>query len=177
MTLARKVGRYIATDQGYVFKGLRWNLEENTKARGTGNRAKDRVSNNRTHPGTMASNNIDVLALDWEIDQVGDLAHLLGLKRGSGNVDMVVACDCIYNETLIEPLVRTCAELCHNSDVQKPTFCVIAQQLRSHAVFETWLIAFHGVFRVWRIPDHLLTEGLKAGSGYAVHVGVLRSSN
>jgi len=51
---------------------------------------------------------------------------------------------------------------------------VVAQQLRSHAGFEAWLKAFQGGFRVWRVPDEMLVDGLKEGSGYVVHVGVLR---
>ena len=89
----------------------------------------------------------------------------------------VIACDCIYNETLITPLVRTCAEICQLANVdsaEKPTLCIVAQQLRSNTVFENWLKAFHKVFKVWRMPDNLLTDGLKEGSGFAVHIGLLR---
>lgn len=161
MAMAPKIRRYIATDQQYVFKALRHNLKEN----GLKPRA--------TQPGTQklskhvpdSTSNIELLALDWETDFAVDLA---------GTVDMIVACDCIYNEALIGPFVRTCRELCDSSRRQRATFCVVAQQLRSHTVFEAWLAAFCKDFRVWRIPDNILGEGLRAAMGYVVHLGVLR---
>ena len=56
----------------------------------------------------------------------------------------------------------------------EPTLCIIAQQLRQLEVFEEWLEAFLQVFRVWRMPEEWGTEGLKAGSGFVVHIGILR---
>lgn len=92
---------------------------------------------------------------------------------------MVLACDCIYNESLIAPFVQTCADICRldlTGSPDNPTICVIAQQLRSPAVFEAWLIAFMDAFRVWRVPGRMLSEELSESSGYAVHLGILRSS-
>lgn len=77
---------------------------------------------------------------------------------------------------LVNPFVRTCADICQlaNADSEQPTLCIVAQQLRSDVVFEAWLKAFHKLFRVWRMPDDLLIDGLKGGSGFVVHVGILR---
>lgn len=78
---------------------------------------------------------------------------------------------------LVIPFVRTCADICQlgNADsVEKPTLCIVAQQLRSNTVFEAWLKAFHERFTVWRMPDTNLIDGLKEGSGFVVHVGILR---
>ena len=103
---------------------------------------------------------------------------LIGGSNGERQaIDAVIACDCIYNEALIEPFVRTCAETCQLANVEsigKPTVCIIAQQLRSDIVFEAWLSAFHKVFRVWRVPDEFVSEGLMGCSGFVVHIGVLR---
>jgi hypothetical protein len=110
-----------------------------------------------------STDRIRVESLDWETDST---AHLQP-------VDLVIACDCIYNESLIEPLNSTCAALCKLS-TEKPTLCLIAQQLRSPDVFEAWLKSFHDKFHVWQIPDKLLGEGLKEGSGFIVHIGVVR---
>lgn len=118
---------------------------------------------------------IQVRALDWETDEVSSV----------GQVDVVIACDCIYNESLIEPLNSTCASICRlrspiaaqsdgKDDVQNPTLCIIAQQLRSPDVFETWLKSFHEKFHVWQVPDRLLDQGLREGSGFVVHVGIVR---
>jgi hypothetical protein len=103
-----------------------------------------------------------------------------GLKDG---VNLVLACDCVYNYALIEPLVQTCMDICkmRNESSDDPasgeqqTVCVVAQQLRQPDVFEQWLQTFHRTFRVWRVPEELLSPGLKGGSGFVVHTGVLRN--
>jgi hypothetical protein len=94
----------------------------------------------------------------------------------AGSFDAVVACDCIYNEALIEPFVATCADLCRlrGEETEEPCVCVIAQQLRDPLVFEAWLVRFARSFHTWRVPDALLSEGLRSGTGFVVHVGVLR---
>jgi hypothetical protein len=104
-------------------------------------------------------------SLDWETDDVSQ----------SPAVDLVIACDCIYNESLIEPLNSTCAALCRlRAEGESPTLCLIAQQLRSPDVFEAWLKSFQEKFVVWQVPDGLLGEGLREGSGFVVHVGIVR---
>lgn len=102
---------------------------------------------------------------------------------------MVIACDCIYNEALIPPFVQTCVDTCrlrpslrHGRDEgdkddedDRPCVCVVAQQLRDPEIFETWLREFISAgFRVWRLPDDELPEGLGSSSGFVVHVGILR---
>ena len=94
--------------------------------------------------------------------------------------DAVIACDCIYNDALIEPLVQTCIDLCRlrkledQEEANRPTVCVVAQQLRSAEVFEGWLKAFYKAFRIWRVPDEGLIDGLRSNSGFAIHIGILR---
>jgi hypothetical protein len=95
--------------------------------------------------------------------------------------DLLLSCDCIYNEALVAPFVRTCAEICRLRPVyaegqegqegsRRPTIVIIAQQQRSPDVFETWLRETMREFRVWRLSDELLGEGLRSGSGYLVHL-------
>ena len=121
------------------------------------------------------------MTLDWETSLISSIPILIGL--GSPNsfeptgLDVVLACDCIYNEALVNPFVQTCVDLCQlpkSKPSSDATLCIIAQQLRSHMVFEAWLLVFHGKFRVWRIPDRLLHKDLREGSGFVIHVGVLR---
>lgn len=94
--------------------------------------------------------------------------------------DVVLACDCIYNDTLIKPLVQTCVDVCNLRELdaskvgKEPTVVVVAQQLRSDEVFESWLREFMRAFRVWRMPDERLIDGLKTDSGFVIHVGILR---
>ncbi len=108
---------------------------------------------------------------------------MTGTISGSAQVrsfDAVIACDCVYNEALVEPLVQTCADVCRlrMCDTElaagQPCVCLVAQQLRDPAVFEAWLKCFCSYFRVWRIPDALLADGLRTSSGFVVHMGLLR---
>ncbi|OOF96510.1 hypothetical protein ASPCADRAFT_47503, partial [Aspergillus carbonarius ITEM 5010] len=208
LSLSPKIHHYIATDQEYVQRLFRQNLDENATASSTSTNAKSKAQ--RSGKGGKSSSrkikssfvqdgngvgNVTFTSLDWELDVAGSLKESLGLvspREGEGEVeedrgfDMVVSCDCIYNEALVAPFVRTCADLCRlrpiytdNSDGsmgkgRKPTVCVIAQQQRSPEVFEAWLQETMRVFRVWRVSDEVLGEKLKSGSGYLVHVLLLK---
>lgn len=176
--LAPKIGQYIATDQEYVFKLLKQNLDQNaaTQKQRQNSGRHGKVSSNAQY--TSKNRNIEVLALDWESSSVSGLPTLVGSgsRDGKSTIDLLIACDCIYNEALIDPFVRTCADICQLKATcpGKPTLCIIAQQLRSDSVFEAWLSVFHRAFRVWRMPDEILSDGLKENSGFVIHVGVLR---
>lgn len=177
LSLAGRVGKYIATDQEYLLKVLKQNIDENLaelqpskskKATAKRKVRAEKVSNFRAK--------VEVMALDWELSSLSSLPSLLG---DSGIVDAVIACDCIYNEALIEPLVRTCADICRlkvSLNPKTPTICIIAQQLRSSDVFEAWAKAFSGPFSFWRLPDVLLSGELRSDSGYVVHLGILRET-
>ena len=182
ITLARRIGRYIATDQEYVFKLLKANIEGNLlKAKGSGsNVAKHQGKGHVQGNNSCVRSRIEVLALDWESSIVSSLPTKIATSSAevSQTIDAVLACDCIYNESLIIPFVRTCADICQLNNAystKKPTLCIVAQQLRSDLIFEAWLKAFHKLFKVWRIPDDLLIDGVKEGSGFVVHVGILRT--
>lgn len=169
LSLGPQIKKYIATDQDYVLKLLKQNITENNHAGTTQPRSNKGKSTKSKSKGLLQSNaksNFEVLPLDWETD-----VPSLPVTNG---VDAVIACDCIYNEALIEPLVTTCADICRLRREGGDTVCIVAQQLRSPDVFEAWLTAFYKLFRVWRVPDELLTEALREGSGFVVHVGVLR---
>ena len=182
ITLACRIGRYIATDHEYVFKLLKGNVEDNCpKSNRSGSSVGKRQG--KVMGGNIGSacarDRIQVLALDWESSSVSNLPTMMGTNPANGSyvINAIIACDCIYNEALIPPFVRTCADICqlaNANSAKKATWCIVAQQLRSDLVFETWLKAFHKLFRVWRVPDDLLIDGLKEGSGFTVHVGILR---
>lgn len=178
--MARRIGRYIATDQEYVFKLLKANIEDNTpKGSNSGSSVTKHDGKGHVNGSASARSKIEVLALDWESSLVSNLPTMMGTNslEVSQSIGAVIACDCIYNESLIHPFVHTCADICQLADLaEKPTLCIVAQQLRSHPVFEAWLKAFHKLFRVWRMPDDLLIDGLKEGSGFVVHVGILRKA-
>ncbi|KAL6155310.1 Ribosomal protein lysine methyltransferase [Exserohilum turcicum] len=171
LSLGPSVGHYIATDQAYVLKLLRQNIAENLEtvfppqrkaknAKGGGGKRGGNASD-----AAGSGDRITTLEQDWETDSVAQLPP----------VDLIVSCDCVYNEALIEPLNSTCAAICKLRDgEEKPTLCLIAQQLRSPDVFETWLKSFHDKFWVWQLPDAMLGEGLREGSGFVVHLGIVR---
>ena len=174
LSLGPKIGHYIATDQEYVFKLLRANLGENAPSSQAKPQSKSNRKQNTASPMTKPDS-ITLMALDWETSIVADLARSKAAKNG---IDLVVACDCIYNEVLLQSFVNACAELCRMppKSTDKPTICIIAQQLRSDIVFGEWLSSFHKLFRVWRIPDELLTKELKEGTGFCIHLGILRDA-
>ena len=174
-----KVGRYIATDQEYVHKLLKQNIAANTTSHKIFTKKNVHGKAFPNYQDHQTNSNIEVIALDWESSSVSNLLSLLSSGSSgppqieSRAINAIIACDCIYNESLIEPFVRTCTELCRLASVGEPTICIVAQQLRSDLVFEAWLEAFCKHFRVWRVGDELLTEGLKEGSGFVVHKGIL----
>lgn len=151
-------------------------------------------SSSSSSPGT-----ISFRPLDWELDTPDP--SLTGVPPTTArSFDVVVCCDCIYNEALVEPLVSTTADLARlrvraqqedqdqdddnpsssssfsSTARSEPCVCIVAQQLRSPDVFEEWIGAFHRDFRTWRVPDALLPEGLRIEAGFVVHVGILREA-
>lgn len=182
LVTAPKVARYILTDQEYALKLLKRNIETNTQAANRKPLSKHRKSksDHRGLPGSIP----EVLVLDWEESSLDDLPQVLGFTHSTGSehdevgLDAVIACDCIYNENLIEPFVRTCASLCRlgrESASAAHTICLIVQQLRTPDIFQTWLEVMARSFRVWRMPEKYLTKGLEESSGFTVHVAILRS--
>ena len=164
-----------------MLKLLNQNLVENQEGRSSS--TKGRKSTAKPKRGFAStsqhkeSSKITAKSLDWETDEV--TLSLTG-SESTKSFDAVIACDCIYNDALIEPLVQTCIDVCklrkseNDGEGVEPTVCIVAQQLRSAEVFEGWLKAFYAVFRVWRVPDEELIDGLKSDSGFVIHIGILR---
>jgi Lysine methyltransferase len=178
LTLGPLIESYILTDQEYVMKFLNQNLAENQLA-SSSSASKSRKSTSRSKKDSIRATSTNAVSkiiakpLDWETDQI--TASLSGSEQLS--FDAVIACDCIYNDALIKPLVDTCRDACQlrlADGKETLTVCIVAQQLRSAEVFEEWLKEFHKVFRVWRVPDEELTGGLMSDSGFVIHIGVLR---
>ncbi|KAL4979811.1 hypothetical protein BDW66DRAFT_126114 [Aspergillus desertorum] len=198
-------GHYIATDQEYVHRLFRQNLESNppkTQPRNQsswnpskkGKRAQNKASASSSSRGDTAHlhPNITFTTLDWELDHPETLKAQIareGEQQGETDdpgFDLLLSCDCIYNEALIAPFVRTCADIARlrpspststsagSGRSGKPTVCVVAQQQRSPDVFEAWLRETMRYFRVYRLNDNVLGKSLGIGSGYLVHGLVLR---
>lgn len=181
LALSPKIRRYLATDQDYVFKTLKLNLEENLPSMESTKTSRRRKGDSAAQlSAKLSSSNIKIVHLDWETSLISPVllnSSLSGLNFPQDtSLDLILACDCTFNEALIDPFVRTCADLCQlPKPVSTPRpMCIIAQQLRSHVVFEAWLFAFHKKFRVWRVPDEKLHEGMRGGSGFVIYIGLLR---
>ena len=173
LTLAPKIRRFVATDQEYVFKLLNHNLASNSQSNGKSSHKKVGKKSTKIEPRSTIDN-ISVLALDWERDLAGSLSLYLPCRE---SVDLVIACDCIYNEALVQPFVNTCTEICqlrHQDASDHPTVCLVAQQLRSDGVFSAWLTAFMEAFQVWRMPDDICGNSLSPVQGFVVHLGILK---
>lgn len=168
--LKPRIARYIASDQQYALKLLGENIRNNTLVQRHGAIKRSRKSTDRSVTSAMP----DLLALDWETDDVSSLLKDHSITAG---VDLVIACDCIYNYVLIKPFVQTCIDVCRTrpSD-QRPTVCLIAQQLRLPDVFEEFLSLFMQHFHVWRLSETTLGPRFNDTSGFVVHVGVLHGA-
>ena len=207
LLLAPRVARYVLTDQAYVAKLVEQNLAENRRrsallgaagsAKTTTTTASRRSRANTpagrretaaaaAGDGAAALSKLHFTPLDWETDEV--TSSLTGPGSEAKSFDVVLACDCIYNEALVEPFVTTCVDLCRLRAAEaeaeagseaagqavEPTVCVVAQHLRDPLVFEAWATRFTASFHTFRVPDEMLVPGLRSNSGFVVHVGVLR---
>lgn len=160
LALREHVANYVLSDQPYVQKLVSLNISENQPRR---------AAKGAGQPGKVV-----FTPLDWETDTVTPSLSPMG------DFDLVVSCDCVYNDALVRPLVQTCADACRLREGErgqetKPCVCIVAQQLRSDDVFQLWLTEFHKYFRTWRFPDGLLPEGLRPDDGFVIHAGILRS--
>ncbi|KAI1326286.1 hypothetical protein F5Y16DRAFT_233248 [Xylariaceae sp. FL0255] len=189
-------GQYVLTDQQYVARLVEKNIEENrrkfsSKSSSSSQNRRGKSSSSSVTAGATSQplSNLRFSPLDWELDEVNPSL------TGSDDVDSfdaIIACDCIYNDTLIRPLVQTCADACrlrvndshhtqaitgggaNGSNGRDPTICIVAQQLRDPEIFEGWIKEFSRLFRVWRVPEGELSRELRANTGFVVHVGILK---
>lgn len=171
--LAPQVQRVVLTDQQYTLKLLQENVLANMPATNAKGKKQPKRSNAKD-----GGANVAVEPLDWETDAIAPFLNANALAHG---VDVVLACDCIYNYALIEPFTQACADICRarqqHCDLDgglQPTVCVVAQHLRQPDVFEEWAEVFTRKFCTWRVPSGLLGDALGEGSGFCVHVAVLK---
>lgn len=185
LALGPLVSRYVLSDQPYVARFVEQNLGQNQTApapaaRPSGRRAKGKAASAAT-PGTARGGSIAFHPLDWEADT--PTRSLTG-REDTRSFDLVLGCDCVYNEALIPPFVQTCLDVCRLRSAdgspegeapRRPCVCLVAQMLRDPEIFGAWLEEFCGKgFRAWRVPDGELPEGLRSSDGFVVHVGVLQ---
>ena len=175
------VSGYVLTDQAYVARLVERNLEENANATAQ-QKSSTQKRKGKSPSSTAKPVNIRFTPLDWELDEVTE--SLTG-SPDMGSFDAVIACDCVYNEALIKPLVQTCADACrlrqretgrNDGGAATPAICIVAQQLRDPEVFEGWIKEFSSQFRAWRVPEKALSKELRENTGFVVHIGILKDS-
>ncbi|ETI20509.1 hypothetical protein G647_08546 [Cladophialophora carrionii CBS 160.54] len=172
LVLARFVQCYILTDLDYVLKHVKENIAANAATLGNKQKATKKRGGQKE---TAADHVLRMLPLDWERDNARNLETVM--PAGSA-IDLLLLCDCVYNEYLVTALVQTCADACRlGSSRTKATVVLIAQQLRADAVFELFLDSLMREFDVWRVPDAHISAELRPGSGYAVHLAMLKSAD
>ncbi|KAK8051580.1 hypothetical protein PG993_002965 [Apiospora rasikravindrae] len=184
MVLSQSVSRYVLTDQPYVSKWIDANLAENAANLSASGAATTRRRGKGKAAAAPPSGNVTFTPLDWELDEV--TSRLTG-SDAVKSFDAVIACDCIYNDALIRPLVQTCVDVCklrrasgsaegESDQSEEPAICIVAQQLRDPEIFEGWIKEFHRHFRTWRMPESHLSDALRANPGFVIHVGKLRTA-
>ena len=171
LALAPKIARFVATDQQYILKIFDQNVRENSP------RTPHQPKRHRG-PGQ-----IETLVLDWQLNDPSNLFEALENSEPSGKgasgkgVDCIFACDCMFNEGLVEPLVETCRSICMTRagahDALQPTLCILAQQIRSADVLEYWLSVMMRYFLVYRIRGQMLPAELSETSGLVIHLAIL----
>ena len=171
LVLAKLVKCYVLTDQEYVMKHLRENISNNATA--VSHRA-IRSKKGDSRRTTSDDGVPKTLALDWEIDRAESLNSVIAPQD---SIDLLLLCDCVYNDFLIKPLVQTCVDVCSLRGPESKTIVVIAQQLRSDCIVELFLETMMEHFDVWRVPEERIGVGLGSRSGYVVHLAALKQSN
>lgn len=175
--LARRLtgtGRKIATDMHHSMKLLRENITTNSIAPPLRTKKSQSSGGTVKNPPAKA---VEVHELDWEQDDAQALLSSIGL---AGGVDVIIACDCVYNYALLEPFTNTCASImsmrdCRYLDIEAgPTVCICVQQLRQPNVIEDWLTAAQRLFDIWRLPSEMIADPSSEDKGFVFHLLRLR---
>lgn len=131
-----KVGRYIATDQKHILKLLEENILNNT-----------------------SKQNYHVVEFDWENIEYG-LQNLDDLGVSNEAIDLIVACDTIYNEYLIPHFINAL-----KSTMSHHSVAIVCLQLRDSITFEEFVntVVDDDELRAYNIPSDLLNDELTGG--------------
>jgi len=171
LVLSQMVKCYILTDQDYVMKYLKENISANLPDE---KQPKNRGKRRTDVKVTAVQQVLKTMPLDWEHDSAENLKAVMAPGT---TIDLVLLCDCVYNDFLVKPLVQTCVDICRlGSSESKVTVVMIAQQLRADSIFQLFLGTLMKDFDVWQVPDDKIGPDLRSGSGYVVHLAALRVS-
>ncbi|KAJ2602529.1 hypothetical protein H4R99_002655 [Coemansia sp. RSA 1722] len=84
-------------------------------------------------------------------------------------VDLVVASDCVYHESVAPLLVSSLVDVCSSREDEVPVVAVIGQELRSDLVHQEFLARLLKSFAVYRVP---VSDSVDAV--YVLYVALLR---
>lgn len=150
------VKTYVATDQTHLLKLTKRNIEANLS-----HYQSSTVPNSQ--PSNKAKYRLECMELDWEEPEESWNDIKDDVFEGK-YPDLVIACDTIYNEYLIDPFVET-LKLVSGPE----TVVMVAQQLRLSDIFETFMTALvEAGLRVFAVPEHLMGEDF--AQGYSLHL-------
>ncbi|KAG5361630.1 Ribosomal lysine N-methyltransferase 5 [Yarrowia sp. C11] len=148
------VKTYVATDQTHLLKLTKKNIETNLS---------HYQSETIPTQSNKAKYRLECMELDWE-DPEESWNEIKTGPFEDNYPDLVIACDTIYNEYLIDPFVET-LKLVSGPE----TVIMVAQQLRLSDIFETFMTALIDAgLRVFAVPEHLIGEDF--AQGYSLHL-------
>lgn len=173
--------QYFATDQEYTLKLFSKNLHANTPKSGVRLGADTTtITREKETRQSRGTSTVDVCALDWERDDPVRGQPWSRIQPSNANniddpsgIDVLLACDCIYNESLVKAFVDTCIDICTMRRGRTPTRCLVIQQLRSSDVVLDWMLLMLRSFELFRIRDEYLPCRLTPSHGFVVYLATL----
>ncbi|ODV98577.1 hypothetical protein PACTADRAFT_1046 [Pachysolen tannophilus NRRL Y-2460] len=150
-TIGKKCNHFIATDQRHILKLLKKNILNNVDHFKSTTIDKN-ITNN--------SSNQNVVEFDWEnLEQGIYNTHHLALEN---SIDLILACDTIYNEYLIPFFINSVAKLATEN-----TIILIAIHLRDCEIVESFLKSSLPIFDCYNVKNEFLTSDLQ--KGYSIY--------
>ncbi|ODV63609.1 S-adenosylmethionine-dependent methyltransferase ASCRUDRAFT_26514, partial [Ascoidea rubescens DSM 1968] len=158
--------RYIATDQHNLLKLMRENIISNCHLNSINFNSKTigHQKNNQSHNHVT----IESIEFDWEepLDGIYELNEVMALEQETSYSSLIIACDTIYNEYLMEHFINAMAAIHRNNDERKvvDVGALVAMQLRDNCIVQMFLERLlEAQFDVFHLPEELLSDELQNG--------------
>lgn len=158
-TLGPLCKHYIASDQKHLLKLMKVNFDLNVVTRKFSSSTVELgdLNDSKLKKQKESLPKIDFIELDWENYEQG--LYTLDELTGRTQVDVVIACDTIYNSYLISHFLKTTKSVMGPGSV-----AIVALQLRDETVLEAFLFeCFDQGFQVQFLPDEILSSQLNRG--------------
>lgn len=142
---------YVCTDQKHILKLLKKNFAKNVVSNKFSSTT---ISNTGGVEGSECR--IEVIELDWESPENG--LHTYQQIVGHPP-DLIIACDTVYNDFLIQPFLNCCASLLTPTNA-----LLLSLQLRDEGVMEQFLqLVCDSGLLLYYVPPELLSQDLLHG--------------